>query len=190
MTEAKALVIVADGAEELETISVTDILTRGGVKVTIAALKDGKGPFNIKTAHGIALELQTSLQEVKDESFDVVVVPGGYEGSINCQKSALVKEILQKQKAQHKFIAAICAAPGLVLAHQGIITNETATGYPGTTDGIKNLVQDQGVVVDVENKLITGQGPAYAADFASEILSIIKNPEVTKEVRKGMLYKN
>lgn len=184
-----ALIILADGAEELETISVSDILSRGGVQVTLAALSD-RGVTEITCAHGTVIKAPCLLSEVKDRDFDAVVVPGGYQGSLNCQKSEMVKDVLKKQQASGKLIAAICAAPGLVLAHQGIITDETATGYPGTTTGIKNLRPDDGVVVDEEHHLITGQGPAFAADFGSAVLTALKNAEVTREVRKGMLFQN
>lgn len=182
-----ALIILADGAEELETISVSDILSRGGVQVTLAALSD-KNSTEITCAHGTVIKAPCLLSSVKDQEFDAVVVPGGYQGSLNCQKSALVKEILQKQQSSGKLIAAICAAPGLVLAHQGIITDEEATGYPGTTKGIKNLNAAAGVVTDKEHHLITAQGPAYASDFGSAVLTALKSADVTKKVREGMLF--
>ena len=184
-----ALIILADGAEELETISVSDILARGGVKVTMAALSD-KNSTEITCAHGTVIKTPCLLSTVQDQNFDAVIVPGGYQGSLNCQKSKLVKEILKRQQQSGKLIAAICAAPGLVLAHHGIITDEEATGYPGTTDGIRNLHPDKGVVIDIAHHLITGQGPAYAADFGSAVLTVLKSAEITNKVRKGMLFSN
>ena len=182
-----ALIILADGAEELETISVSDILSRGGVQVTLAALSD-KNSTEITCAHGTVIKAPCLLSAVKDQEFDAVVVPGGYQGSLNCQKSTLVKEILKKQQKSGKLIAAICAAPGLVLAHQGIISDEEATGYPGTTEGIKNLNATAGVVTDKKHHLITAQGPAYATDFGSAVLTALKSADVTKKVREGMLF--
>ena len=102
-----ALVIMANGAEDIETISVTDILSRGGIKVTVAAVSDTS--TEIKTAHGLTVKADILLKDAAD-NYDVVVVPGGYEGSMNCRKSELVGNILNTQKERGALIAAICAA--------------------------------------------------------------------------------
>ena len=180
-----ALVIMANGAEDVETISVTDILSRGGIKVTTAAVSDSS--TEISTAHGLTIKTDILLKNAND-NYDVVVVPGGYDGSINCRKSELVGNILKKQRERGALIAAICAAPGFVLAHHGILDNTTvATGYPGTTDEIP-VKSDKDVVIDPVNKIITAQGPAFAAKFAITILAVLKDVDTANKVASGMLY--
>lgn len=180
-----ALVIMANGAEDIETISVTDILSRGGIKVTVAAVSDTS--TEIKTAHGLTVKADILLKDAAN-NYDVVVVPGGYDGSMNCRKSELVGNILNTQKERGALIAAICAAPGFVLAHHGILDKNTvATGYPGTTKDIP-VTSDKDVVIDPVNKIITAQGPASAAKFGLAILAVLKDVETARKVAKGMLY--
>ena len=180
-----ALVIMANGAEDIETISVTDILNRGGIKVTTAAVSDSSK--EITTAHGLTVKSDILLKDAGND-YDVVVVPGGYDGSMNCRNSELVGRILNAQKERGALIAAICAAPGFVLAHHGILDKNTvATGYPGTTDDIP-VTSDKDVVIDPVNKIITAQGPASAAKFAFAVLAVLKNVETAQKVAKGMLY--
>ena len=182
----KALVILANGPEDIETISVTDILTRGGIKVTVAALSDSS--TEITTAHGMVFKAGKLLKDV-DDTYDIIVVPGGYDGSMNCRNSDLVGRMLREQKERGGVIGAICAAPGFVLTKHGILDDSTpATGYPGTTKDIPLPVSDKDVVIDPANKIITAKGPAFAAKFAFAILAVLKNRETAEKVAGDMLY--
>ncbi len=179
-----ALVLLAQGAEEIESISAIDILRRGGIETTIATFNQDS--LQVKCAHGTIISADTFLEKITTE-FDVVVVPGGYDGSINCGASELVKNLLQKQFAAKKLIAAICAAPGFVLAKHGILSKDIkATGYPGTHQDIPNY-EPNGVVVDKEHLVITGKGPAYAQDFAFAIVEFLQGADIAKQVKDGML---
>lgn len=184
----KALVVYANGSEDIEVNAPADILVRGGVAVTRAAL--APAGEQVTLAHGTRVLCDVNLEQVKGESFDVIVIPGGLQGSENCRDSATLIAMLKAQKAAGRYIAAICAAPGFVLATHDIIDDSVqATGYPGCADNIKNYVTD-GVVVDAKAKIITGQGPAFSLPFGYAILEALQGTEVCAKVKAGMLYKD
>ena len=181
-----ALVVYANGSEDMEVTAVTDILNRGGINVIKAALNDDGG-LKVTLAHGTTVVCDKNLNDCTD-NYDVIAIPGGLEGAENCRDSKELIAKLQEQKTKSGYIAAICAAPGFVLATHGLVGNAKATGYPGCADNIENYV-DKGVVVDKESKLITGQGPAFCMEFALSILEELKGKTVADEVSSGMLLK-
>lgn len=134
------------------------------------------------------MQADALLKDIDITKFDAIIIPGGLQGSMNCRDSLLLGEMLRTQQANHKLIAAICAAPGLVLTAHGILSEKTpATGYPGTTDDIPCFV-DEGVVVDPQNNIITAKGPAYATDFAFTILRYLADDNIANKVYADMLY--
>lgn len=181
---ASALVIYANGSEDLEVTALTDILNRGGVTVTKAALNDDHS-LNVVLAHGTKVVCDKNLADCTDD-YSVIAIPGGLTGAENCRDSKTLIDKLQKQQENGGYIAAICAAPGFVLATHGLIGAAQATGYPGCSDNIANYV-NKGVVTDKEHKLITGQGPAYCMEFALAVLEALTDKKTADEVRGGML---
>jgi DJ-1 family protein len=185
---AKALLVMANGSEDIESVAVSDVLKRGNVDVTIAALTDDKST-TIKCAHINTVIAHTHFDSCKNNEYDVIIIPGGYNGSLTCRDSKVLIEMLKQQQKNNKYIAAICAAPGFVLATHGIITKDVkATGYPGCSDNIENYV-DAKVVNDKEHKIITSKGPSTAIEFALEILAAIQNQETADKVATDMLLK-
>ena len=182
---SSALLIYADGSEDLEITAAADILKRGGVEVIRAALTDN--PDKIVTlAHGTKVICDKTLGEC-DELYDVVVIPGGLKGSEACRDSERLIDILAEHKRRGRHIAAICAAPGFVLHTHGFLDGVKATCYPGCNDArIQNLKQD-GVVYDERAKIVTGKGPGYAVEFALKILEILQGRYIRDRVAAGML---
>ncbi len=180
-----ALVCYADGSEDLEVTAAADILARGGIAVTKAAVvKEG---LQVTLAHGTQVICDKNIADCK-ASFDVIVIPGGLPGSEHCRDCPILIPLLKEQRAAGRWIAAICAAPGFVLAHHGIIDDKVkATGYPGCTDGITNYTAE-GVTVDDGAKIVTGKGPAFALDFGFAILECLQGKETADQVKSGMLY--
>lgn len=181
-----ALVIYANGSEDIEVTASADVLNRGGVKVTRAAVNND-GSKNVILAHGTAVVCDVNINDVHD-SYDVIVIPGGLAGSEHCRDSHVLIEKLKQQKAQGRLIAAICAAPGFVLQTHGLLANGVkATCYPGCNDsGIENLSPD-GVVHDEAAHIITGKGPGFAMYFALTILEALAGRSVRDSVAKDML---
>lgn len=183
---SKALVIYANGSEDMEVTASADILARGGVEVTRAALND-TGSREVTLAHGTVVVCDKNLNDCTD-TYDVIVIPGGLQGSEHCRDSKVLTDMLKAQHAAGRYVAAICAAPGFVLATHGIIDDTTkATGYPGCSDNIK-CYENAPCVVDADKKVITGRGPAYSMVFGFAILETLKGKAVCDQVKAGMLF--
>ncbi|MEW8156144.1 MAG: DJ-1 family glyoxalase III, partial [Candidatus Thiodiazotropha endolucinida] len=128
---ARVLVPLAEGCEELETVTITDLLTRADIEVVTAGLKAGP----VKASRGITLVPDTTLDAVMDQAFDMMVLPGGLPGADNLDADPRIHEMLKRLNQQGKFTAAICAAPK-VLAGAGLLQGRRATSYPGVLDNM------------------------------------------------------
>lgn len=156
----KALVLFADGSEELEAVTVINILRRGGVEVTVAGLAAGP----LRGSRGTMLLPDTTVDKVRAENFDLIVLPGGQPGTDHLRADARVTGLLQQMQSQGRHVAAICAAPS-VLAQAGLLDGKRATSYPGSLDEFP-AVQKQTAAVVEDGRLITSRGPGTAMDFA------------------------
>lgn len=182
----RALVAYANGSEDMEVTSVASILERGGVKVTRAAITTD-GSTTVTLAHGTVVKCDANISALKGETFDIIALPGGLDGATNCANNADLVEMLKAQQAAGRYVAAICAAPGFVLAKHGLITDGPATGYPGCSDNIKNYT-GAGTTIDQQHKVVTGKGPAFSIDFGLACLSVLVDAETLAKVKAGMLY--
>ncbi|MEW8623312.1 MAG: DJ-1 family glyoxalase III, partial [Candidatus Thiodiazotropha endolucinida] len=161
---ARVLVPLAEGCEELEAVTITDLLTRADIEVVTAGLKDGP----VKASRGITLVPDTTLDAVMDQAFDMMVLPGGLPGADYLDADPRIHEMLKRLNQQGKFTAAICAAPK-VLAGAGLLQGRRATSYPGVLDNMdlpQVDVQLERVISD--DRVITSRGPGTAMDFALE----------------------
>ncbi len=185
----KALVLLAPGCEEIETATAIDVLTRGEIDVVTASVDVPCAP--IFASRGVIFQAQKTLEEATHDFYQVIVLPGGEGGSQHLAQSQRLKQRLLQQQQRKQWIAAICAAPALVLAPFGIITpTSKATGYPSTqTHFPEKTYQNQPVVIDHQHQLITSQGPATAIDFALAIVSQLQNPRMAQNVAEAMLHK-
>ena len=138
----KVLVVIAPGFEEIETITIVDILRRAGARVTLAGTVSGilNGSRNIK------LEPDEILDNVGEKEFDLFCLPGGQPGTENLKKDTRIEKILKRMQKQDKYIAAICAAP-TVLKKAGILKNKSMTCHPSVQSNFDCYVKDR-VVVD------------------------------------------
>ncbi|PIU39866.1 MAG: DJ-1 family protein, partial [Candidatus Omnitrophica bacterium CG07_land_8_20_14_0_80_50_8] len=121
-----ALIVLADGFEEIEAVTPIDVLRRAGIEVIVA----GVGKREVTGAHDITVETDLMLEQYQGIP-DAVVLPGGMPGAANLNQSEALKDLLQKMKRAGKIIAAICASPAVVLAPNGILEGKKATCYPG-----------------------------------------------------------
>lgn len=166
----KILVPIASGTEEMEAVTIIDIFVRAGYQVTIASA-DFEGALTLKASRGITLTADCKLVDVADEEFDVIALPGGVEGSEIFSESTVLVEMVKQQKYDGRWVAAICAAPALVLQKHQIFPNAIMTCHPSFQDHIpQNKWRDKRVTIDVTDKLITSQGPGSALEFAMEII--------------------
>lgn len=179
----KVMVILADGFEEIEAVSVIDILRRAMLHVDIVALKEGA----VKSARNMLIMPDTVVSAVNADEYEMIVLPGGMPGAKNIDENEKVGEILKKFNEQEKFIAAICAAP-FVLAKRGILDGKMATSYPTFRDEVGKVsdYQEAGIVVD--EHIITSRGPATAAEFAFTLVELLKDEETAERLRETMLF--
>jgi 4-methyl-5(b-hydroxyethyl)-thiazole monophosphate biosynthesis len=175
------LVPIANGTEELEAVTVLDILRRGGIEAISASL-DGQP---IRGARGTMLIPDTSLDDALKHRFDMVVLPGGQPGTNNLISDTRIIKLVQSMATNDYYVAAICAAPS-VLATAGLLDGKHATSFPGALDVFpKVLRQPQAVVED--GKLITSRGPGTAMDFALTLVERLAGKTRRDEVEAGLV---
>ncbi len=178
----KALVLMAEGFEEIELTTIVDILRRGGVTVTIAGLKDGI----ITGARGIKIQSDASLDSIR-ELYDLIILPGGSPGYINLGNDNRVLELVKKYNSTGKIVAAICGAP-TVLAKAGILKGRKATVFRGMEDELEDAEYvDRRVVED--GNIMTSQGPGTAMEFALAILKRLAGERKAGEVKEKLIYR-
>ena len=179
---ALVLVPLAEGFEDLEAITITDLLRRAQIDVVTAGLKPGP----VKGSRGTIVVPDMSLNEALKQSFDMVVLPGGQPGATYLEKDERIQSLLKQLAADNKPIAAVCAAPK-VLAVAGLLNGKRATGFPGTlsTDQFPEIsVSDEPVIKD--GNVITSRGPGTTMDFALTLIEILTNPDVRAHVEQAL----
>ncbi len=179
---AKALVLMADGFEEIELSSIVDILRRGGVTVTIAGLKEGL----LTGSRGIKMQADAPLDSIK-EMYDMIILPGGSPGYVNLGNDRRVLNLVNKYCAEGKIVAAICAAPS-VLAKAGILTGKKATVFRGMENELKSAKYVDSPVVEDE-KIITSQGPGTAMEFALTLLKRLTSEKKADEMKEKLMFR-
>lgn len=175
-------VILADGFEEIEAVTVVDILRRAELEVIIYGLDKEI----ITGSRGVKVVVDRKLAEF-EQDLDAIVFPGGMLGAKNLADSENVKQWIQKMNARKKIIAAICASPAIVLAPLGVLEGKKATCYPGMEGGFskKTTYLQEDVVVD-EN-IITSRGPATALKFSLALVEKLTSKETAATLKKKTL---
>ena len=183
MSRKHAGILLAEGFEEIESVIPIDLLRRGGVEVTVI----GVSGLEVTGAHGIPVRSDVALDDADTDSLDVLILPGGMPGSSNLAAEERVNKLVRQFAAQGKLIAAICAAPALVLAPLGVLDNKRVTCYPAMKERAPEIdFLDEGVVKD--GSMITGQGPGKAAEFALAILEELQGPETARKIGTASLF--
>lgn len=177
----KVIVFLAEGFEEIEALTVVDLLRRAGIRVETASVMNRRGVLG---AHDVVVRADIMAEDADYNSADMVVLPGGGVGTMNLGKSSIVKKQCMAF-AEKKQLAAICAAP-TVLAALGLLEGKKATCYPGMEGEMKGaLMQDQPAVVD--GNIITGRAPGAAIPFALELIRQLLGEEAMEEVKAGIV---
>lgn len=178
----KVLVPLADGCEELEAVTIIDLLRRAGIEVVVAGLKPGI----VKASRGVLLVPDCTLDAALQDEFDMLVLPGGMPGMTHLREDSRIRGLLQKLASENKYTCAICAAP-VVLAEVGLLEGKSATSYPGFLDSMKldsTSLSNAPVVTD--GKVITSRGPGTAMDFALELVFVLCGQAKRDEVEAGL----
>lgn len=176
------LIPLAQGCEELEAVTVIDLLRRAGIEVISAGLDDQP----VTAARGTRLLPDTTLDAALRRDYDMVVLPGGQPGADNLDHDTRIHTLLQRMSQQGKYIAAICAAPK-VLASAGLLAGKHATSFPGVLEEL-NLrdVHLSNAPVVKDGKVITSRGPGTAMDFALELIELLAGKEKRVQVEAAL----
>lgn len=179
---SNVLVPLANGCEELEAVTVIDLLRRAGINVTVAGLEAGI----VTASRGVLLQPDTTLDEALDNEYDMVVLPGGSSGAERLNEDSRIRGLLIDMANSGKFTTAICAAPR-VLADVGVLDGKRATCYPGIMDSgmLPGLDSRQAVVQD--GKVVTSRGPGTAIDFALMLIENLEGRDRRDEVESGLV---
>jgi 4-methyl-5(b-hydroxyethyl)-thiazole monophosphate biosynthesis len=180
---AKVLLPLAHGCEELEAVTIIDLLRRAGIEVVTAGLQPGI----IKASRGTQLVPDAMLDAVLRHEFDMIVLPGGMPGAQHLKEDPRIISLLKKMAGEGKYTAAICAAP-TVLAEAGLLEGRRATSYPGFLDKmpVPGMAYLKDAVVQ-DGKVITSRGPGTAMDFALALVEILAGKAKRDEVEAGLV---
>ena len=166
---ARVLIPLAQGCEELEAVTVIDLMRRAGLEVVTASLSDGP----VKASRGTVLIADTTLDKALTRDYDMVVLPGGLPGADYLNNDARIQTLLQSMAKQDKYTAAICAAPK-VLATAGLLEGKRATSFPGVLENLHlPATQLESSAVVKDGNVITSRGPGTAMDFALELIELL-----------------
>lgn len=178
----RVLVPIAEGSEELEAITIIDLLRRAEIEVVVAGLQPGPVTCSRQTVVVPDMTLDEALQQ----DFDMVVLPGGLPGADHLDNDERVHALLKRMADSGKFVGAICAAPK-VLANAGLLAGKRVTSYPGFLDGRDDGVASTGGAVECDGKIVTSRGPGTAMDFALMLIEQLEGRAKRDEVESRLV---
>ncbi|MEK8090203.1 DJ-1 family glyoxalase III [Thermithiobacillus plumbiphilus] len=178
----RVLLPLAEGFEDLEAVTIIDILRRAGIEMVTAGLQAGP----VTGARGTRVLPDSQLDEVLAQKFDLLVLPGGQPGTRNLQADPRIRKLLLQRQDQGEFVAAICAAPG-ILADVGLLTGKRATSFPGAIDATRTDLEYREDSVVVDGSIITSRGPGTAMDFALTLVDLLEGPQRRDSVERSLM---
>jgi len=178
-----AVVLLAEGNEEMEAVITIDVLRRAGIEVTVAGI-DGTGP--VQCSRGVVITPDRALDELGGD-FDLVALPGGAEGARRLATANAVGELLRKHEAEQRWVAAICAAP-IALKEHGVFRGRRMTSHPSVRAMLEDWAEYSEHSVVEDRKLITSRGPGTAFAFALRIVGALTDAEHMADVRAPMMF--
>lgn len=179
-----ALVLMAEGSEEIETVTAGDVLHRFGIDVTYA----GVGTMEPRGAHGTPLRASMLVSDVGGITFDAIIIPGGSRGAEHIGHSEEAKAIIRRHWDEEKIVAAICAAPALVLGPMGLLDGKFCTCFPGMERRFPSTAKHRSGHVVVDDNLVTSRAPGTAIEFALKIGELLVGPDTARKVGEAMYF--
>jgi 4-methyl-5(b-hydroxyethyl)-thiazole monophosphate biosynthesis len=179
----KAVMLFAEGFEEVEALTVVDLLRRAEIGCDMASLS---GTETVTGSHGIGVCMQGSLERIRAEDYDAVILPGGMPGTKNLANDERVIKLIQTFHNEGKLTAAICAAP-TVLAQAKILDGRRAVCYPGMEKQLTGALEGSGSV-EIDGSIITSRGVGTAISFALAIVAYFSGSQKANELAKAIVY--
>ena len=180
---SKVCVFFATGFEEIEALTVVDILRRAGIDVDMVSIT---GEKKVTGSHGITVEMDKLFAEVDFEQADMIVLPGGMPGTTNLEAFSPLMEQVEAFYEKEKFIAAICAAPS-IFGHRGMLKGKVACANPGFESHLEGAdVKSEPAVV--AGHIITSRGMGTAIPFGLAILEQLKGKEAVLQMKEKIVY--
>ena len=178
----KVLVPIANGTEEIEAVCIIDVLRRAGASVTVASVEE----LQVTASRGVKLVADKLIAECVDETYDLVVLPGGMPGAEKLRNSKELETILLRQRQEERLYGAICASPAVVLQHHGLLEKRRATCHPNFVDQLQDtaLVESR---VAVDKNCVTSRGPGTALEFSFKLVELLYGKDKAKEVAAPMV---
>lgn len=187
MGAKRVLVPIGTGSEEIEAATAVDVLRRAGADVVVASAMSDK---SVTMSRGLIYQADTLMSDATGP-FDAVAVPGGMPGAENLRDCEPLTQILRDTRAAGGVVAAICAAPAVVLAGHGLLDGVKATCYPAPP--FKKLLptaEEEDVVVDGKTRTVTGTGPGTALPWALKVVEVLyDDPALAEKLAEEMLVK-
>ncbi|OHB60628.1 MAG: dihydroxyacetone kinase, partial [Planctomycetes bacterium RBG_13_50_24] len=174
----KVLVVIADGTEELEAVTIIDVLRRAKADVTVASVDDKQ----VTASRGVKLVADAVISDCAGKVYDLIALPGGMPGAEHLRDCSRLTDMLKAQAASGRLYAAICASPAVALKPHGLLKNKKATCYPSLLSEL-DIAEQANVVVD--GNCITSQGPATALEFALKLVELLFDKQKSREVAKA-----
>ncbi len=175
-------VYLASGFEEIEAITIIDVLRRANIAVNIVSIEEN---LMVKGSHDIEIKADMLFAETKHKEADMLVLPGGMPGSENLNRHAGLKKQIELFSRENKYLSAICAAP-MVYGEMGILENQKYVCYPGFEKTVKGgELQEEKVVVS--GNFLTAKGPGAAIEFSLKIVEVLLDKNMANELRKKMI---
>ena len=184
---AKVYVFLANGFEDVEALIPVDVLRRGGIDVTTVSVA-GDSQL-VESAHGVRLFADALFADCNFGDADLLLLPGGMPGASNLFEHSGLCSALKAHAAAGRRLAAICAAPAVVLGQLGLLQGRRATCYPGFEHLLHGAVYTAELCT-TDGNITTGEGPAAAFPFAYELLSLLADRETSDQVAEGMRFKH
>lgn len=176
-----SVIFLANGFEEIEALTVVDILRRANLKCDMCSIED----TYVTGSHGITVKADLIISDINSEDYNCLILPGGMPGAKNLKENIEIIDLVKSFNKTGKLVAAICAAP-IVLKAADIIEGRKITSFPGVKSQLTGCDYQEEIVIQQDN-LITSRGPATAIQFALQLVKNLSGEEASEKLRKDML---